>query len=191
MFGVVPKAAVGANGIPPTSSNRVELAVRPLVVRGVRTMLIDAGFGDKTDDDVPPHLRAGSRAGIWITRSPMPASLPTTSTSCSRRTCISITPADSPCATRRAGCGPAFRGRGTSSAAANGKTRRTRMRANRASYLPDDFLPLVEAGVLELVDDDQTIMPGVQRASAPAGNACTIRWCSSSRTGSAPRFRPT
>ena len=33
---------------------------------------------------------------------------------------------------------------------------------NRASYLADNFVPLAEAGVLELVDDDQTIMPGVR-----------------------------
>ena len=36
------------------------------------------------------------------------------------------------------------------------------MRRTRASYLPDNFVPLAEAGVLELVDDDQTIMPGVR-----------------------------
>ena len=33
---------------------------------------------------------------------------------------------------------------------------------NRASYLADNFVPLAEAGVLQLVDDDQTIMPGVK-----------------------------
>jgi glyoxylase-like metal-dependent hydrolase (beta-lactamase superfamily II) len=32
---------------------------------------------------------------------------------------------------------------------------------NRASYLADNYVPLAEAGVLQLVDDDQTIMPGV------------------------------
>jgi glyoxylase-like metal-dependent hydrolase (beta-lactamase superfamily II) len=32
----------------------------------------------------------------------------------------------------------------------------------RASYLADNYLPLAEAGVLQLVDDDQTIMPGVR-----------------------------
>jgi glyoxylase-like metal-dependent hydrolase (beta-lactamase superfamily II) len=30
------------------------------------------------------------------------------------------------------------------------------------SYRTDDYLPLVDAGVLELVDEDQTIMPGVK-----------------------------
>ena len=33
---------------------------------------------------------------------------------------------------------------------------------NRASYLLDNYVPLADAGVLQLVDDDQTIMPGVR-----------------------------
>jgi glyoxylase-like metal-dependent hydrolase (beta-lactamase superfamily II) len=33
---------------------------------------------------------------------------------------------------------------------------------NRASYLRDNFVPLADAGVLQLVDDDQLIMPGVR-----------------------------
>src|SRR5205823_6941484 len=33
---------------------------------------------------------------------------------------------------------------------------------NRASYLADNFVPLADGGVLQLVDDDQTIMPGVR-----------------------------
>jgi glyoxylase-like metal-dependent hydrolase (beta-lactamase superfamily II) len=32
----------------------------------------------------------------------------------------------------------------------------------RASYFADNYVPLAEAGVLHLVDDDQTIMPGVR-----------------------------
>src|SRR5262245_61151231 len=33
---------------------------------------------------------------------------------------------------------------------------------NRGAYAADAFRPLAEAGVLELVDEDQTIMPGVK-----------------------------
>jgi glyoxylase-like metal-dependent hydrolase (beta-lactamase superfamily II) len=32
----------------------------------------------------------------------------------------------------------------------------------RASYLLDNYVPLADAGVLQLVDEDQTIMPGVR-----------------------------
>src|SRR5204862_5290894 len=49
MFGVVPKS-LWSGRVAADEQNRVELAVRQLVVRGVRTMLVDAGFGDKTDE---------------------------------------------------------------------------------------------------------------------------------------------
>ena len=39
---------------------------------------------------------------------------------------------------------------------------RTRTVRTRASYLLDNYVPLAEAGVLQLVDDDQMIMPGVR-----------------------------
>ena len=55
---------------------------------------------------------------------------------------------------------------------------------NRGSYLAGQLLPLAEAGVLELVDDDQTIMPGVRVRTNRRTHACTIRSCGSSRTGS-------
>jgi glyoxylase-like metal-dependent hydrolase (beta-lactamase superfamily II) len=32
----------------------------------------------------------------------------------------------------------------------------------RATYLPENLLPLAEAGVVQLVDEDATIMPGVR-----------------------------
>src|SRR5436305_12068248 len=42
---------------------------------------------------------------------------------------------------------------------------------NRASYLPDNYVPLADAGVLQLVDDDQTIMPGVRVKRTPGHTA--------------------
>ena len=49
MFGIVPKALWAAKA-PPDDRNRIALAMRPLIVRGVRTMIIDAGMGDKEND---------------------------------------------------------------------------------------------------------------------------------------------
>ena len=46
MFGVVPKA-LWEGKAPPDERNRITLAMRPLIVRGRRTMIIDAGVGDK------------------------------------------------------------------------------------------------------------------------------------------------
>src|SRR5262249_26507504 len=48
MFGVVPKA-LWSKVAPPDERNRIALGMRPLIVRGARTMIIDAGLGDKED----------------------------------------------------------------------------------------------------------------------------------------------
>ena len=85
-----------------------------------------------------------------------------TSTSSWRRTCTSITPAGSPSATRADGVRPRFpraqyvvrRGEWEDATHPNER--------NRASYLAHNYVPLADAGVLQLVDDDQTIMPGVK-----------------------------
>jgi methylmalonyl-CoA epimerase len=46
VFGTVPKSMWEVQA-PPDARNRVRLAVRQLLVRGVRTLLIDAGMGNK------------------------------------------------------------------------------------------------------------------------------------------------
>ena len=56
---------------------------------------------------------------------------------------------------------------------------------NRASYLADNFVPLAEAGVLQLVDDDQTIMPGV-RVQRTGGHCMHHQMVSSSRAARPP-----
>lgn len=48
MFGVVPKL-LWERVAPADARNRIRLAMRPLLVRGTTTLLIDAGCGDKTD----------------------------------------------------------------------------------------------------------------------------------------------
>ena len=69
----------------PTTRNRITLAMRPLIVRGARTMIIDAGLGDKESakfHDIYGVDRARiARSSRW----PRPASRPRTSTSCSPR----------------------------------------------------------------------------------------------------------
>jgi methylmalonyl-CoA epimerase len=51
MFGVVPKA-LWERRAPADARNRIRLGLRPLVVRGARTLIVDAGIGDK----MPPKL---------------------------------------------------------------------------------------------------------------------------------------
>jgi methylmalonyl-CoA epimerase len=160
MFGVVPKP-LWAEQMPPDDRNRITLALRPLLVRGVRTMLIDAGLGDKEDEkfhdtygvDRTRHLdHALAEAGV----APDDIDL----------VLASHLHFD------HAG--------GFTARDAGGRVRPRFPRAryvvrrgewddathphqrNRASYFAANFVPLADAGVLEMVDDDQTIMPGVK-----------------------------
>jgi glyoxylase-like metal-dependent hydrolase (beta-lactamase superfamily II) len=160
MFGVVPKP-LWAQKAPPDDRNRVTLAMRPLVVRGARTMIIDAGVGDKENAKFSEIY--GLDRARHLDHTLADAGL-------------SVEDIDIVLATHlhfdHAG-GFTFRDR-------TGRVRPRFPRAqyivrrgewedathpnerNRASYLPDNYVPLADAGVLQLVDDDQTIMPGVK-----------------------------
>ncbi len=160
MFGVVPKP-LWEKVTPADDRNRIQLAMRPLVVRGTRTMLIDAGLGDK--DDAKFHDIYGVDRSRTLEMTLAEAGL--------RRSDIDIVLAShlhfDHCGgfTYRDSSGrilPTFPRaqyvvrRGEWEDATHPHAR------NRASYLMDNYVPLADAGVLQLVDEDQTIMPGVR-----------------------------
>ncbi|MCU1382738.1 MAG: Methylmalonyl-CoA epimerase [Acidobacteria bacterium] len=160
MFGTVPKV-LWEKKAPADARNRIAMAMRPLLVRGARTMLIDAGVGDK--DAAKFH----DIFGIDRTRS------------------LSVTMAEAGVAPEDVDIVLASHlhfdhAGGFTYRDAGGRIRPTFPRAqyivrrgewedathpharNRASYLADNYAPLADAGVLQLVDDDATIMPGVK-----------------------------
>jgi methylmalonyl-CoA epimerase len=160
MFGVVPKQ-LWAKETAPDEKNRIPLAMRPLVVRGVRTMLIDAGLGDKNDQKF--HEIYGVERSRNLDHTLAEAGLAPEDIDIVLATHLHFDHAG-----------------GFTTRDPNGRVRPTFPRAqyivrrgewddalhanerNRASYLVDNFVPLADAGVLQLVDDDQTIMPGVK-----------------------------
>jgi methylmalonyl-CoA epimerase len=160
MFGVVPKF-LWEKKAPSDERNRILLAMRPLVVRGARTMIIDAGLGDKENEkfiDIYGVERARNLDHTLAEAGLAPEDI------------------DIVLATHlhfdHAG--------GFTTRDASGRLRPRFPRAqyvvrrgewedathpnerNRASYLFDNYVPLAEAGVLHLVDDDVTVMPGVK-----------------------------
>jgi glyoxylase-like metal-dependent hydrolase (beta-lactamase superfamily II) len=160
MFGVVPKV-LWAPEAPPDDRNRVTLAMRPLVVRGVRTLLIDAGMGDSNDEkfneiygvDRVRHLdHALAEAGL--TPDDIDIVLATH---------LHFDHAGGFMVSDGAGrLRPRF-------PRAQYVVRRGEWEVathphehSRGSYRPEHFVPLADAGVLALVDEDQTIMPGVR-----------------------------
>jgi glyoxylase-like metal-dependent hydrolase (beta-lactamase superfamily II) len=160
MFGVVPKTMWAAVA-PPDDRNRITLAMRPLIVRGARTMIIDAGIGDKENEkfrdiygvDRTTHLDH-TLADAGLSAEDIDIVL---ASHLHFDHAGGFTVRDS-----RGRLRPRFpraqyvvrRGEWEDAMRPNVRT--------RASYLVDNYAPLAEAGVLQFVDEDQTIMPGVR-----------------------------
>jgi glyoxylase-like metal-dependent hydrolase (beta-lactamase superfamily II) len=160
MFGVVPRQ-LWAQKAPPDSRNRITLAMRPLIVRGARTMIIDAGLGDKENAKFGEIY--GVDRGRHLDHSLAEAGLSSEDVDIVLATHLHFDHAGGFTVRDRNGrLRPRFpraqyvvrRGEWED---ANHPNER-----NRASYLADNYVPLADAGVLQLVDDDQTIMPGVK-----------------------------
>jgi len=160
IFGVVPRSIWGAR-FAADEHHRVELAVRQLVVRGTRTMLIDAGFGDKTDETFRRNFAV--ERGRNLDHALADAGISPNDIDIVLATHLHWDHAGGFTVRHPDGrIGPRFpraryvvrRGEWEDATHPNLRT--------RSNYLPDDFMPLMAAGVLEFVDDDQTIMPGVK-----------------------------
>ena len=159
MFGIVPKP-LWEKKAPADDRNRITLAMRPLVVRGTRTMLIDAGLGSK--DDAKFHDIYGVDRSRSLDDTLGDAGLSREDIDLVVATHLHFDHAGG--FTERDAAGhvrPAFPRaryvvrRGEWDDATHPHAR------NRASYIADNYVPLMEAGVLLFVDEDQSIMPGV------------------------------
>jgi methylmalonyl-CoA epimerase len=160
IFGIVPKP-LWENKCPPDDQNRIQLAVRQLIVRGTRTMIIDAGFGDKADEKFVKTFAVDRRRDL--DHALAEAGLTAENIDIVLATHLHWDHAGGFTVRDRSGrLRPRFpraryvvrRGEWEDATHLNDRT--------RGNYSPDDYLPLMEAGVLELVDADQTIMPGVK-----------------------------
>jgi glyoxylase-like metal-dependent hydrolase (beta-lactamase superfamily II) len=160
MFGVVPKP-LWEKRAPADERNRITLAMRPLLVRGERLMIIDAGVGDSMDAKSAGiyALDRADNLDVTLGRAGVTAAQ------------IEVVLA-SHLHFDHAG------GFTTRDAAGTLRPRFSQARylvnkgewqdathpheRNRASYLPDNFVPLRDAGAIDFTDDDQAIMPGVR-----------------------------
>jgi methylmalonyl-CoA epimerase len=161
MFGVVPRL-LWEKKLPPDDANRIPLGMRPLIIRdGTTTVLIDAGCGDKMDArssqlfklDRGYHLEHSlADAGLGVADIDMVVASHLHFDHVGGFTKID---ADGKLVPRfpRA---KYIAHRGEWHDATHPHER------SRASYLQDNFVPLRDAGVLTLVDDDAEIVPGVR-----------------------------
>lgn len=160
MFGVVPKP-LWERRMPADARNRIFLGMRPLLVRGDRTMLIDAGIGGKMDaksveiyDIDRSHNLIDSLAAVGVSPRDIDIVLAThlhfdhaggfTTRDESGRLVPTFPRARYVVRT------------GEWDDAAHPHER------NRASYIEENFKPLADFGVLDLVAGNDTIMPGVR-----------------------------
>ena len=160
MFGVVPKTDWSTHA-PADERNRITLAMRPLVVRGARTMMIDAGLGDKESDEFLDTYGADRRYNL--NHALADAGLAPEDIDIVLASHLHFDHAGG--FTLRDAAGrlrPRFPRaqyivrRGEWEDATHPHSQ------NTARYRADNYVPLAEAGVLQLVDDDATIMPGVK-----------------------------
>ena len=181
MFGVVPRA-LWEKKAPPDEANRIPMTMRPLIVRdGTRTMLIDAGLGDKESakfygmyaaDRSRSLDHALAEAGI------APEDIDIVLAShlhFDHAGGFTVRDASGKVVPKFPNARYHIR-RGEWNDA-----RKTHERS-RASYLPDNFLPLAEAGVIEFIEEDQHVMSGV-RVQRTGGHTAhhQIIWIESGR----------
>jgi len=160
MFGIVPKT-MWSKKEPADDRNRITLAMRPLLIRGARTMLVDAGIGDKENEKFRDIYAVDRQQSLDDALAV--AGLSADDIDVVVATHLHFDHAGGFTTRDRTGrVRPRFRRaqyivrRGEFEDATHPHAR------NRASYLADNYLPLVDAGVLQMVDEDATIMPGVR-----------------------------
>lgn len=169
MFGVVPKPLWNRR-IPADERNRIPLAMRCLLVEtGRQVILVDTGLGNKEDDKF--------RDIYGVSNSGRPTQLEDSL----RAAGVDPEDVDVVICTHlhfdHAGGSTKLCDDGTirpSFSAARYLVRRGEWEfaheANervRASYLPESFAPLAEAGVLEFVDEDGELAPGITLVRTP------------------------
>jgi methylmalonyl-CoA epimerase len=160
MFGVIPRT-FWAQKAPPDERNRIRMAMRPLVVRGARTMLVDAGSGDKMTAKQADIY--GFEREFNLQHSLRAAGVSPESIDIVLATHLHFDHAGGFTARGEDGVvQPRFpraqyiirRGEFDDAMHPNERT--------RGSYFLENYKPLADHGVLQLVDEDATIMPGVR-----------------------------
>ena len=160
MFGVVPKP-LWERRAPADDRNRITLGLRPLLVRGERTMIVDAGIGGKMDAK-SESIYAIDRART-LSDGLAESGLDAGGIDIVLATHLHFDHAGG--FTERDPSGalrPAFpRARYVIHSAEWGEATHPHER-NRASYLAENFVPLLDAGVVDFLEADAVVMPGVR-----------------------------
>ena len=160
MFGVIPKP-FWEKRAPADERNRIRMAMRPLLVHGVRTMLVDAGCGDKMTAKQAEIYRferdwnlKHSLAAAGTSPDAIDIVL-ATHLHFDHAGGFTVREADGSVRPRFARAQYIIR-RGEFDDAMSPNER------TKGTYFLENYKPLADANVLQLVGEDATIMPGVR-----------------------------
>ena len=159
MFGVVAKR-LWEKRAPADALNRIHLGLRPLLIRGEKTMLVDAGIGDKMSAK-SVDIFAIDRT-LTLERSLREAGLTPGDIEIALATHLHFDHVGGFTIRDGASLRPTFANARYVARAAEWEDATHPHERNRASYLAENFVPLREAGVLDLIEGDAEIMPGVR-----------------------------
>jgi glyoxylase-like metal-dependent hydrolase (beta-lactamase superfamily II) len=160
MFGVVPKP-LWERRAPADERNRIRLGLRPLLVRGKKTMIIDAGIGAKMDAKSVEIYGIDRSRNLDHTLGE--AGLADGDIDIVLASHLHFDHAGGFTVVGESGrIVPRFPRARYVVRTAEWEDATHPHERNRASYLPENFVPLAEAGVLDLVAGDEWIMPGVR-----------------------------
>ena len=160
MFGVVPKA-MWEKTSPPDDRNRIQLAMRPLLVEGEwGRLLIDCGAGDK----MPARQRDiyGLDRSRALDHALAEVGLTAADIDIALATHLHFDHFGGATALEAGGLVPRFPNARYRIRAAEWEDATHPHERNRASYLQEDFVPLRQAGVVDFYEGDQAIVPGVR-----------------------------
>ena len=160
MFGVVPKP-LWEKRSPADERNRIRLGMRPLLVRGsTKTLIIDAGIGGKMD---PKSVDIyGIDRTRNLDRSLAAAGLTADDVELVLASHLHFDHAGGFTEARPDGSlAPHFRRARYVARTGEWEDATHPHERNRASYLAENFVPLRDAGVLDLMPGDGEIVPGV------------------------------
>ncbi len=161
MFGVVPRPLWEKTN-PPDDRNRIRLALRPLLIlAGPNRVLVDTGIGDKWDSKGRDIYRIektdtldASLARLKLTPDDITHVVLTHLHFDHAGGATRLDPAQNPV--------PSFPNARYLVQRTEWEDATRPNRRSRAAYLPENFLPLEQAGLLELVNGTTEFLPGIE-----------------------------